>query len=429
MTEPPIRDSEHTTKTPFLRTLLPGLLVAATGVGAGDLATASFTGSHLGTAILWAVVVGAFLKFVLTEGLGRWQLATGKTLLEGCVEHMGLPFLVAFFAYLIPWSFFVGSAMMSACGVTMHAWLPIFDVASTGKIVFGILHGIAGVFLIRAGGYRLFSRVMSVCIGVMFVTVVTAAALQPVDWIAATRGLLIPKIPNVAPGARLWTIALMGGVGGTLTVLCYGYWIREEGRTGKAAIRTCRIDLGAGYVMTALFGIAMVIIGSQVQVEGKGASLIVDLSDKLGATIGSYAKWIFLAGAYGAVFSSLLGVWQSVPYIFTDVWSLAVRDTKERRESRVSEQSATYRTYLYMLAVVPMIGLFYGFEAMQKLYAVIGACFMPFLAFALLYLNGRKKWVGTVHRNHPVTSIILIGILVLFLYAGWQEVRHVMMNG
>ena len=53
----------------------PGLLVAATGIGAGDLATASFTGSILGTAVLWAAVVGAFLKFVVTEGLARWKIS------------------------------------------------------------------------------------------------------------------------------------------------------------------------------------------------------------------------------------------------------------------------------------------------------------------------------------------------------------------
>ena len=69
----------------------PGLLVAATGIGAGDLATASFAGSYLGTTVLWAAVVGAFLKFVVTEGLARWQLATGTTLLEGVVEHLGQP--------------------------------------------------------------------------------------------------------------------------------------------------------------------------------------------------------------------------------------------------------------------------------------------------------------------------------------------------
>ncbi|MCL4691853.1 MAG: Nramp family divalent metal transporter [Candidatus Hydrogenedentes bacterium] len=405
-----------------LRTLLPGLLVAATGVGAGDLATASLTGAHLGVAILWAVVVGAFLKFVLTEGLGRWQLATGKTFLEGCAEHMGVPFLIAFFAYLFPWSFFVGSAMMSACGATMHAWLPFFEDASTGKIIYGIGHGIAGVLLIRAGGYRLFSRVMSVCIGLMFVTVITAPVLQPVDWAAVLRGLIVPRIPDVSPEARSWTIALMGGVGGTLTVLCYGYWIREEGRTGKTAAQTCRIDLGAGYTMTALFGIAMVIIGSQVTVEGKGATLIIDISDRLGNTIGAYAKWVFLAGAYGAVFSSLLGVWQSVPYIFADVVSLTMRDNDEKRAVRVSENSATYRTYLYLLATIPMFGLFYGFGAMQKIYAVIGACFMPFLAFALLYLNGHSNWVGREFKNRPITSLILGGILLFFLYAGWQEI-------
>jgi uncharacterized membrane protein len=63
----------------------PGLLLAATGVGAGDLATASFVGGLLGTAVLWAVIFGAFLKFVVTEGLARWQLATGETLIEGAV--------------------------------------------------------------------------------------------------------------------------------------------------------------------------------------------------------------------------------------------------------------------------------------------------------------------------------------------------------
>ena len=61
----------------------PGLLVAATGVGAGDLATGAIVGSKLGVAVLWAVVLGAILKFVLTEGLARWQLVTRDTILEG----------------------------------------------------------------------------------------------------------------------------------------------------------------------------------------------------------------------------------------------------------------------------------------------------------------------------------------------------------
>ena len=100
-----------------LRNLLavvgPGILVAATGVGAGDLATASFTGSALGLAVLWAVVLGAFLKFVLNEGLARWQLATGETLLEGAVDRFGRPVQWIFLGYLVSLVFLVWGQQLS----------------------------------------------------------------------------------------------------------------------------------------------------------------------------------------------------------------------------------------------------------------------------------------------------------------------------
>ena len=114
-----------------------GILVTATGVGAGDLATAAFTGNKLGTTVLWAVLLGAFLKFVLNEGLMRWQLATKETILEGAINRLGIAVPLVFLPYLLLWSFFVGSALMSACGVTMHAIWPVFSSASQGKIIFG----------------------------------------------------------------------------------------------------------------------------------------------------------------------------------------------------------------------------------------------------------------------------------------------------
>ena len=135
--------------------IAPGILVAATGVGAGDLATGAFTGSKLGVAILWAVLLGAGLKFLVNEGLTRWQLATGTTLLEGCSLHLGRPVQWIFLIYLLFWSFFVGSALMSACGATFHAILPLLD-PHADKILYGILHSILAVLLVRLGGFRLF---------------------------------------------------------------------------------------------------------------------------------------------------------------------------------------------------------------------------------------------------------------------------------
>ena len=409
----------------ILALISPGLLVAATGVGAGDLATAAFTAGRLGVAVLWAVLLGAFLKYLMTEGLARWQLATGETLLEGALRRLGRPVVYAFGLYFFLWSFFVGSALMSACGVAVHAIVPVFPDPATGKVVFGVASSLLGLALVLAGGFPLFEKVMSLCIGVMFVTVLVTAVLVCEDWGAVARGMLVPRIPEAGGEGLGWTVALIGGVGGTLTLLCYGYWIREKGRSGAGDLTVCRVDLAAGYVMTAVFGLAMVIIGSTIVVEGRGAGLVVSLADALTKPLGAAGRWVFLIGAFGAFFSSLLGVWQAVPYIFADYWRFVRRrhPDDETAFPPVDTRGLPYRAYLLVLAVVPMLGLLFSFREVQKVYAVFGALFVPLLAVTLLLLNGRADWVGRKLRNGPLTTLLLAATVALFLFFGYLQAR------
>jgi hypothetical protein len=215
-------------------------------------------------------------------------------------------------------------------------------------------------------------------------------------------------------------VALIGGVGGTVTILSYGYWIREEGRTSSDDLAMCRIDLGTAYLMTAIFGMSVVIIGSRIEVSGSGAMLIVAMADQLGVALGDFGRWMFLIGAVGAVFSSLLGVWQATPYIFSDSWRLVRHPPDKHGEivPSVNPQTSTalYRYYLLALGLIPILGLFFSFREVQKLYAVTGAFFVPLLALALLLLNSRAKWVGARFRNHAVTVVTLVFTISFFLW-------------
>jgi Mn2+/Fe2+ NRAMP family transporter len=378
----------------------------------------------------------------VNEGLARWQLATGQTLLEGAVLRFGWPVQWFFLVYLLVWSWAVGSALISANGVAAHALVPVFDDPQTGKIVWGLAHSAVAVALILVGGFKRFERVMMVLLVVMFVSVIATAVTMRPDWGKVARGLLVPRIPTEAGSdGALWTLALMGGVGGTLTMLCYGYWIREQGRDGPEFLKTCRIDLGVSYAVTALFGVAMVMIGSDLDLaEGKGAQLMVKLADRLGEVLGAPFRWAFLAGAWAAVFTSLLGVWQAVPYLFCDFWDLFTRGARVEprgfpvttnapeppadvepapRATAVDPRSAIYRGYLLGLATIPAIGLWFSFVYIQKSYSILGAIVMPLLALALLILNGRSDWVGRPYRNRPLTVIVLVAILLFFLYAAY----------
>jgi Mn2+/Fe2+ NRAMP family transporter len=125
-----------------LRSLGPGLILAAAGIGAGDAVVASVTGIKFGPTLLWAIALTAGLKFVLTEALARWQLATGETITRAWVTRFPRWVSVLFAAYLVFWSFLVGASLSSACGIAGASLFPALSVPWWGAI-----HAVFATFL------------------------------------------------------------------------------------------------------------------------------------------------------------------------------------------------------------------------------------------------------------------------------------------
>ncbi len=401
----------------FSRVVL-GLIVAATGVGAGDLITASLAGSKVGLALLWAALAGAILKWVLNEGIARWQMATGATLLEGWVGHLGAVVHWVFFVYFLVWSYVVAGALVNGCGVAGAGLMPIGD-PGTSRVVWAVVHSLAGLALVWAGGFRVFQYLMAGLVVIMVAAVLLTVVLIAPNWPAVLRGLFIPSLPA---GGTAWLLAVLGGVGGTVTLLCYSYWIREKGRAGKTGVRESRFDLSIAYALTAFFGAAMIIIGSRIEVGGRGDTVAIVLADELGRALGPFGRWLFLFGFWGAVFSSLLGVWQGVPYMFADFLGLRGRGAAGEAEARPLSRTPAYRAYLIALATLPLTLLWLKVQQVQLVYGVIGALFMPFTALTLLILNNRTRLVGRAFRNGFVVNLFLALTLAFFLYVGIKEI-------
>jgi Mn2+/Fe2+ NRAMP family transporter len=391
------------------RSVGPAILLTATSIGAGDILTGSLAGAEAGLAVIWAVPAGVLLKWTLTEGIARWQMATGTTLIEGWVRRLGWPIRWIFFAYLLLFTTVTSGMLASACGVAGAALVPLGLPPDDARFVWGALHALTALVLVLAGGYSLLKRVLAICVGAMFATVTLTALLLAPDWPAVAGGL-IPSIP--APGLH-WPAGLIGAIGGTMALISYGYWIREEGRTGEQGLRDCRFDITLSYAVIAVFGISVVIIGSRVVVKGQGAELALQLASQLELSLGVAGRRIFLIGFWAAVFSAMLGVWQSLPYLFAD--SLALGRTGHASGVPM-ERSRPYRFYLAAMATLPLLLLRWPVKQLQLAFGLTGAMLLPLLALTLLIMNNRTGWVGPEFRATPPLNAILGIALVFFVW-------------
>src|SRR5687767_1850647 len=66
-----------------VRRIGPGMVLAASIVGSGELIATTTLGAQVGFAALWIILVSCAIKPVVQGELGRYTIATGHTGLEG----------------------------------------------------------------------------------------------------------------------------------------------------------------------------------------------------------------------------------------------------------------------------------------------------------------------------------------------------------
>ncbi|MEU6821701.1 Nramp family divalent metal transporter [Streptomyces atriruber] len=407
----------------------PGIVVAATGVGAGDLVATLIAGSKFGYTLLWAAIIGCLVKISLAEATGRWHLATGRTLFEGW-RSLGQWTTYYFAVYVVIWGFVYGATAMSSSALPLVALFPDGPSLKTWAVLCGLL-GLAFVWFNR---YAVFEKAMTVVIGMKFLIVVYVAIRVAPDLGNAFAGL-VPALPD---GSLLYTLGLIGGVGGTITMAAYGYWVNSKGWTDITWLKVMRLDNRVAYITTGVFVVAMMIIGAELLHStnialNSGDRGLVDLGKVLEDKFGAVTADLFLIGFFATSFGALMGVWHGVSLMFADFVERLRReraasgdaaaqggvaaqgDMVEEVAAGKREKSVPFRAYLLWLTFPPMGLLFLDQPfGLVIAYGVLGAFFMPFLALTLLWLLNSsrtpKQW-----RNGWLSNVMLAAAGLLFL--------------
>lgn len=394
--------------------------MATSGIGASDMVAATAAGAQYGSALLWALVLGAGCKFVLSEGLARWQLATGSTVLEGWARELPRWVLGLFAGYLVLWALAVSGALVSGCGLALEN----ISGGAVPRTWGGLAHAAVALTLVWSARADGLARVMKPLIVVMFVSIVACAALTFRDPAATLRGLFVPLVPT---GGRTQVLSLLGGIGGSLTLLSYNYLLRDEGRTDPRNLRAVRVDLALAYLFTAVFGASVLLIASRVfhtaGIVLTDGALVSRMASALAQLLGPAGFYIYSFGFWAAVLASLFGVWQTIPNVFADCYGKLRRLPPHEQERALQPTGWPYRgALLFMaLAAVPFALLGRPLPVVIA-FTVLGSLFIPFLAATLLYLNNRVPFSNGIRPNGRAANLVLILAILLSLLVGGVEI-------
>jgi Mn2+/Fe2+ NRAMP family transporter len=283
-----------------------------------------------------------------------------------------------------------------------------------------MLSGIAGLVFVTLNRYAMLEHVMKILIAVMFFTVVLVAALVAPNLGRVATGL-VPTIPD---GSVIYTLGLIGGVGGSITMAAYGYWVNAKGWRTPDWMPMMRLDNQVAYITTGIFVVAMLIIGAEL-LHATGTALrggdrgLLDLSAILNERLGPVVGTLFLVGFAATTFSSILGVWHGVSLLFAD---FVAHVRGQRYEPGERESSWSFRFYLFWLTFPPMSLLFLERPfALVVAYGALGAFFMPFLALTLILLLNSSR-TPREWRNGALSNTLLGAAAALFIFLCLHEV-------
>ena len=424
-----------------LRRIGPGMVLAASIVGSGELIATTTLGAQVGFTALWIILVSCAIKPVVQGELGRYTIATGHTGLEGFNRlpgpRMGVSWLVWAWAITVLLTMLQVGGMYGGVAQVLHMLAPAISVNVWVAICL-----VVTVTVLVGGGYKRIERLALVKVGFFSLLTVCAAAVLLLRPGAITGADLAGGFSFELPAAGLATaIAVFGitGVGATELVQ-YPYWCVEKGYArytgpydGSAAwtarargwIGVMHLDILCSLVIYTLATVAFYLLGAGV-LNRSGLvpaqrDMIQVLSRIYTQTLGDWALWLFYAGAVITLYGTIFASTAAHSRLFADAvrvgGAFARDDAAARRRWRTR--------FLIALALIPPI-LYWSIESPVQMVLAGGiaqAAMLPLIGLAATYLRHRHV-PRDIQPAAGTTLMLWIATIVMAGFAGYYAIAQ-----
>lgn len=378
----------------MLASLGPGLIAANAGNDAGGIATYSSVGASYGYDLLWVFPLILISLAVVQEMAARMGAATGKGLSDLIRENFTIH--VTAFVLLALLVANGGTVITEFIGIaaSIDLVLPGAQFVALPLIAIGIW------LMVVKGNYSSVERVFLGMTLVFFAYPISAVLAHP-NWGEAARHTVVPTF-HFNQAFLLLFVAVVGTsitpymqVYVQSTVADKGITVRDYGAE--------RIEVYAGSLFANLIAVFIVIAtAATLFPHHETVQTAQDAARALGPIAGSYAKYLFAIGLFGA---SMLA---AAVLPLATAYSIAEAMGVEKGVSRGFREAPVFMglfTGLIVLGVV--VALIPNLPVIQVLVAVqaVDCVLLPVVLFAILRLINKPLLMGDM-VNGPVYNVI-----------------------
>jgi manganese transport protein len=387
----------------------PAVVASIAYMDPGNFATNIQAGAKYGYELLWVVLLANLIAMLFQALSAKLGIVTGKNLAELCREEFPTPVAIAMWivseiaAMATDLAEFLGGAI----GLSLLFGLPLLaGMVATALIVYGIL-------MSDRFGFRPVELIISCLVAVIGVCYLVEMFIAPVDWGAAARHTVLPRLADGE--ALLLAVGIIGA-----TVMPHAVYLhsgltqdripaRNPAET-RTVLRISNTEVVVALAIAGLVNMAMVMMASSAFHAGHAEVAEIETAyHTLTPLLGGAAATVFLVSLLASgVSSSTVGtmagqmIMQGFVGFRIPVW---------------------VRRLVTMIPAFVVVGMGVNATRALVLSQVMLSIALPLPMIALLWFTRRKDVMGAFANGALTNAAAIIGAAVVLALNGfliWQ---------